>query len=304
MEKFLLKDHPINLKFSVMNHNNGGNYRRGNAASAGAAEFFKPRHGQEYAKTKLPLLNFKRFQNFFQQQRLRWTKVVLKKFSSTFCVQWWIIIGYSRMIPLNKIRIYGSPLDQLLALNKDLKLKFNVVFDQNFVANEMVACYDDYGKCYFENVIRSEHYFVSLSGYNGIFGHVSIELVGLDIPMGSLPDDLRSANKKLLEEQRFTDFALVAENGQKLPCLRAFLATASPVFDRMLQSECKETKEGACKLDISAEGVKANYLILLLDVPSETPSVALELLKSGEKYDIFGLEAAMKTIFLSNQSNG
>ncbi|ODM86816.1 Protein maternal effect lethal 26 [Orchesella cincta] len=203
---------------------------------------------------------------------------------------------------LNKIRIYGSPLDQLLALNKDLKLKFNVVFDQNFVANEMVACYDASGKCYFENIIRSQHYFVSLSEYNGIFGHVSIELVGLDIPMGSLPDDLQSTNKKLLEEQRFTDFALVAENGQKLPCLRAFLATASPVFDRMLQSECTETKEGACKLDISIEGVKAllNYIYCKnTDVPSETPSVALELLKSGEKYDIFGLEAAMKTIFLS-----
>ncbi|ODM94512.1 hypothetical protein Ocin01_12168 [Orchesella cincta] len=115
MEKFLLKDHPINLKFSVMNHNNGGNYRRGNAASAGAPEFFKPRHGQEYAKTKLPLLNFKRFQNLLPTATPSAGQKCEKIFIYFLCP----MVDNHRIFEddsyLNKIRIYGSPLDQLLA---------------------------------------------------------------------------------------------------------------------------------------------------------------------------------------------
>ncbi|ODM91245.1 TD and POZ domain-containing protein 2 [Orchesella cincta] len=299
MEKFLLKDYPIHIDFLRRARSNGGYYHRSGAASASALEVFKPRHGQEYAEVMIPL-NLQQFQQLLPAANPSTGQNSEYIFIYFLCPMWEDEWEYDAKI--NKIRLIGSPLDHLLALNKDLQLTVNLDFDQNFLAKEMIAKYDTRGSCYFESTILPDHYSAFLSKYNGTLGQISIELVGVDFRTGAaLPGDLQSTIKKLLEEQRFTDFTLVAENGQRIPCLKAFLATASPVFDRMLQSDCKETKEGACKLDISEEGVKAllNYIYCKsTNTPLATPSVALELLKSGEKYDISGLEASMKTIFL------
>ncbi|CAL8108262.1 unnamed protein product [Orchesella dallaii] len=145
--------------------------------------------------------------------------------------------------------------------------------------------------------------FLSPSIYSG---KMTILLVGVTSErilrqfVGPLPD-AHVMNRKLFEDKIQCDFAIIAENGTSIPCHKSFLAMNSKVFERMLETDCKETRENAYKLRMSEGGVYAFLKFLYyfnLEDPTNKSSIALELLKVAHEYDIQALEKVMKRMFL------
>ncbi|ODM93021.1 Kelch repeat and BTB domain-containing protein 3 [Orchesella cincta] len=70
-------------------------------------------------------------------------------------------------------------------------------------------------------------------------------------------------------------------------------------FQRMFETDCKETKSGKAKLNLSQEGLKAFLefvYCLRIDTAKEDPKIALELLEFAHEKQISELEEGIKSI--------
>jgi len=74
----------------------------------------------------------------------------------------------------------------------------------------------------------------------------------------------------------------------------------------MFQTEFQETKEGACKVELSEAGVEAFLKFIYYSgviTPLKDPEIAFELLEAGHKYDIRSMEDSMLEVFAQQPSS-
>ncbi|CAL8132414.1 unnamed protein product [Orchesella dallaii] len=130
--------------------------------------------------------------------------------------------------------------------------------------------------------------------------------VELDDPLNLAPvPDHRVLNKDILLNQIQCDFKIIAEDDQVLQCHKAFLAAQSKVFTTMFNTTCEETKSNQVKLPISYDGADAFLKFLYysdVEAALGSPTLAMDLLELGHKYDISPLESKMKTILLGRNN--
>jgi len=120
-------------------------------------------------------------------------------------------------------------------------------------------------------------------------GKYSLELMNQDaFYFGDFADN-RSTHEKFLTEEKYTDFALIAEDGSSFPCHKAFLAGNSPVFGQLLGTDEKVRRENCYHLKASPSGVKAFRSFIYTCDLSEAfrhPIIAVELLQLGDQFEI------------------
>ncbi|ODM93022.1 Kelch repeat and BTB domain-containing protein 3 [Orchesella cincta] len=108
-------------------------------------------------------------------------------------------------------------------------------------------------------------------------------------------------NEKIFHGKRNSDFVLISENDVEFPCHKGFLNVHSSFFERMFETDCKETQSGKAKLNLSEEGLKAFLDFVYCfksDFPKEHPRIAVELLEFAHEKQISGLEEAMKELIV------
>ncbi|ODM93552.1 BTB/POZ domain-containing protein [Orchesella cincta] len=215
------------------------------------------------------------------------------------------------------VMVNGRQLDNLVGRNKALKLKVEAVLaipntegegvTLTIITGEMNArVWEEKNSNYFVETVAIKQS-INLSGYKSSVwnGKVTLKLIAGSFDGSTLANLLppgNSAYKKSLEEELHTDFTIVAENGTKIRAHKMMLAAQSPVFERMLQTDCVESKENECKVKNSEQGVRAflKYLYYAnIDDPLANVNVALELLELGHKYEVLTLENVIKAMFLS-----
>ncbi|ODM89729.1 BTB/POZ domain-containing protein [Orchesella cincta] len=232
----------------------------------------------------------------------------------------WVDAGLGPMIM--KLQAAGPYLMELVnRFSEPVLMKVSLTLGENseiqVASREMaVGCWNDAtGRHYnFEeqwrlvsdnNVIRMH---LHPSAYRGV---MTISLIRVPSEfsirkfLGPLPE-AQTLTKKLLEDKIHCDFVIIAENGAAVPCHKSFLASHSKVFERMLQTDCKETREKAYKLRLTEGAVNALLKFLYysnLNDPINSCSIALELLKVAHEYDIESLEKVMKRMFLVAESS-
>ncbi|CAL8132375.1 unnamed protein product [Orchesella dallaii] len=132
---------------------------------------------------------------------------------------------------------------------------------------------------------------------------VEVELKGPII--NTLVLDHHVLNKEILLNQIQCDFKIITEDDQVLQCHKVFLASRSKVFAAMFSTSCEETTNNQVKLPISHAGADAflKYLYYSdIEVAMRSPTLAMDLLELGHKYDIYSLEISMKRILLGNDN--
>ncbi|CAL8105947.1 unnamed protein product [Orchesella dallaii] len=111
--------------------------------------------------------------------------------------------------------------------------------------------------------------------------------------------DYRVLSKNILLNQIQCDFKIIAKDDQVLQCHKAFLAAQSKVFATMFNTACEETTNNQVKLPISHAGADAFLKFLYysdVEAAVRSPTLAMDLLELGHKYDISPLESKMKKI--------
>ncbi|CAL8132417.1 unnamed protein product [Orchesella dallaii] len=130
--------------------------------------------------------------------------------------------------------------------------------------------------------------------------------VELEDPLNLPPvPDHRVFNKDILLNQIQCDFKIIAKDDQVLQCHKALLAARSKVFTTMFKAACEETTNNQVKLPISHAGADAFLKFLYysdVEAALESPTLVMDLLDLGHKYDISPLESKMKKI-LSGRNN-
>ncbi|CAL8132408.1 unnamed protein product [Orchesella dallaii] len=119
--------------------------------------------------------------------------------------------------------------------------------------------------------------------------------------------DHRVFNKDILLNQIQCDFKIIAKDDQLLQCHKAFLAAQSKVFTTMFNTACEETTNNQVKLPISHAGADAFLKFLYysdVEAALGSPSLAMDLLELGHKYDISPLESKMKKILSGSKNIG
>jgi len=111
-------------------------------------------------------------------------------------------------------------------------------------------------------------------------------------------------NLKIFEDKFLTDFSVVC-NGKSFPCHKVFLAARSSVFQAMIESEMKESKEAAVKLDNFSDTVVENFVkyFYISQVDEEIMKEnAFSFLELGEKYDMAELKEVAEQNMIANLS--
>ena len=106
------------------------------------------------------------------------------------------------------------------------------------------------------------------------------------------------------KDKLFTDFVIESEDGMVIKCHRIFLATHSPVFRAMLESEMKEAKERRLKLDFCGEFLQ-NAVNFLYDTTLDEEIVLKhyeDFLHLSDKYDIGHLKLQIEDVLIKNLS--
>ncbi|ODM87635.1 hypothetical protein Ocin01_19046, partial [Orchesella cincta] len=124
-------------------------------------------------------------------------------------------------------------------------------------------------------------------------GKYSLEIVNRD----SFEFEAHPRDNRPMEKMKYSDFAIIANTGVRVPCHKMVLEDLSTVLDERLQMECPETPENCMKMEASEDVVKAflKYLYYT-DVRDacDSPRIATELLELAHVYDVTLLEKAMK----------
>ena len=108
-------------------------------------------------------------------------------------------------------------------------------------------------------------------------------------------------------EEDFTDFTILSEEGTRFPCHRVFLASQSAPLKAMMTQDTKEKKEGQVLLQYKEEVVKGFVgSFYSRKIPQEVLEKNLEsFLTLGDSYDLAPLkleveEAAIKLLSTDN----
>ncbi|ODM93550.1 BTB/POZ domain-containing protein [Orchesella cincta] len=217
-----------------------------------------------------------------------------------------------------KVVLYGRPIDELIDSihNSTLKLKFSATLIARDAKNSIVEISSseiealknpDSG----DSKYKFEHHEpIGESPFwekRQFEGKITVELIADEADLLGLErPSFVHLEKKMLEEQLHADFSLIAENGSKIRCHKAILASRSPVFDRMLANDMVETAKSTCEMEgMSESGVNAflKYIYYFdFQSPLKNAQIALELLEAGHKYDVSSLETMMKEIFTKKTS--
>ncbi|CAL8132387.1 unnamed protein product [Orchesella dallaii] len=201
-------------------------------------------------------------------------------------------------------------------LEKDYKDKLKITLEVGFESNHKIR-FDGYklnpstitnggipqynAICIFQG---PENLFENSKGEVRTSIKVEVELEDPIINLSPVPDH-RVFNKDILLNQIQCDFKIIAEDDQMLQCHKAFLAAQSKVFTAMFNTACEETTKNQVKLPISREGADAFLKFLYcsdVEAALGSPTLAMDLLEFGHKYDISPLETKMKKI-LSDKTN-
>jgi len=112
---------------------------------------------------------------------------------------------------------------------------------------------------------------------------------------------LKEKGRKMLNNPLYSDFTLICEN-KSYPVHRSVLASHSDAFSAMFESKMKEEQSQQLILeDMSPSGVEAMLGYLYYgdtSGPESSSMLAVELLRTGEKYLILSLKNICKEILL------
>ncbi|CAL8095763.1 unnamed protein product [Orchesella dallaii] len=194
-----------------------------------------------------------------------------------------------------------SPCGKLLCPCKQAKLCFR---KQNFCSPEYLQSFFVINKCSKPRYGMSTSYYCSLDAFvtvtlfrenpNTAFSKINVH----DLYWKSQ----REASKRIFNAKIGTDFKLEV-NGQEFPCHKCILAGHSELFTRMFTNENKrKPATGLAMESMSVAGVESFLKYLYYGDTSFSqlpPSIALELMKAGEKYSIPHLGKASYEILSS-----
>jgi len=97
-------------------------------------------------------------------------------------------------------------------------------------------------------------------------------------------------HKELLKSAKFADFTIHA-GGQQFSCHKVILAAKSPVFERMLTTDMKESKENQVILtDVTPETVNDMLNYIYTNNVIDLAKKAKDLLPVADVYDLAGLK--------------
>ena len=120
-------------------------------------------------------------------------------------------------------------------------------------------------------------------------------------------DPIREASKKLDNNEDFTDFTILSQEGNEFPCHRLILASQSSPLKAMMTRDTKEKQEGQVQLQFKEEVVKGFVgFFYSRKIPQEILDENLEdFLTLADSYDVASLklqveEAAVKLLTTEN----
>ncbi|XP_037033462.1 speckle-type POZ protein-like [Bradysia coprophila] len=117
----------------------------------------------------------------------------------------------------------------------------------------------------------------------------------------SAPSGLDVAS--LLNNEFLSDFKIKCANGNAIPAHKVVLALSSPVFNRMLQANFKESAE--CEIvitDFAYEVVMEMVRFMYTGKTAEINGMAMDLLKMAEKYELTRLKSRCEEIIIRTLS--
>ena len=103
------------------------------------------------------------------------------------------------------------------------------------------------------------------------------------------------------QEEDFSDFTILSQEGTKFPCHRLILGSQSPPFRSMMTLDTKEKKEGQVKLQFKEEVVKGFVgFFYTRKIPQEILEGNLEsFLDLAESYDLAPLKLQVEEAAIS-----
>ncbi|ODM92552.1 Ring canal kelch protein [Orchesella cincta] len=209
---------------------------------------------------------------------------------------------FNRLDGVMTFRAKGEVLEVFMERrkNKKLQLILNAKFDNGLTIDcKMFPKRDSYN-CNFEGRvdIPLAKYFVADQDCRA---KVSVKMIDKDV-FGFVQESSNGFGLlSFLEEKRFCDFTIIADNEASIQCHRMILAAKSPVLSRMLEMDCVETRQKRLKMNASEAAIKAFLKFIYysdLEDTFESPLVAVELMELGHKYDVGMLEETMKKFIL------
>ncbi|CAL8132378.1 unnamed protein product [Orchesella dallaii] len=192
--------------------------------------------------------------------------------------------------------------------------QLNIIVEVGFESNEKIRLTGFQPTTAINESSASPRYWVirEFQGLDQLFASKPEVKVSLKVEV-ELEDSLnlspgrnhRVLNKNILLNQIQCDFKIIAEDNQVLQCHKAFLAAQSKVFTTMFNTACEETTNNQVKLPISHAGADAflKYLYYSdIEAAMGSPTLAMDLLELGHKYDISPLESEMKKILAGSKN--
>ena len=117
-------------------------------------------------------------------------------------------------------------------------------------------------------------------------------------------NEKRKAGLPSSKEKLYTDFEIESEDGGVIQCHRVFLASHSPVFKAMLDSNMKESHERRLKVNFGGE-VLQHFVYFLYDTTLDKEVVLRhyeDFLHLADKYDIGHLKLQIEDVLIKNLS--
>lgn len=111
-----------------------------------------------------------------------------------------------------------------------------------------------------------------------------------------------SGTKLLWATQKWTDMTVVAEDGEPIPCHRAVLASASPVFDRMLSSQLLEARERHVRVGDVSSAVLHSFVAFMYTGSLPVGSEMVPLLRLADMYEVPRLSSTCISTLLKTRS--
>eukprot|EP00413_Alexandrium_margalefii_P027188 CAMPEP_0204575616 /NCGR_PEP_ID=MMETSP0661-20131031/41301_1 /ASSEMBLY_ACC=CAM_ASM_000606 /TAXON_ID=109239 /ORGANISM="Alexandrium margalefi, Strain AMGDE01CS-322" /LENGTH=350 /DNA_ID=CAMNT_0051584281 /DNA_START=56 /DNA_END=1108 /DNA_ORIENTATION=+ len=114
-----------------------------------------------------------------------------------------------------------------------------------------------------------------------------------------------SCSENMWVHRKFTDVVLQAEGGEEFPCHRSVLAGSSKVFDRMFETDCKETQEGQVLLSGSSGDVVHAMLVHIYIGHLQAGVDLIALLDLAHMHELISLkqQCAKKLVTLMNEGS-
>jgi BTB/POZ domain len=121
---------------------------------------------------------------------------------------------------------------------------------------------------------------------------VQLDIIENEIATGKDPvDDLSKQFEMMFNNDKYSDFTLVTNENQEIRCHRNVLATRSPVFDAMLESQMKESSDGKAVInDINGESLMELMRFVYCGRVNKIEDFATDLLYAATKYDLKDLK--------------